>query len=148
MKNIKNIFRNLEKQLRQTSWFNEDWEIYNRGDYLQLYKVNWCNQNQGGVHFETFIEAPQIKKKSFPICMHAEEDCPSRNIFKENFLRFENERLNQWKGYERVGGEYSIIQKTLPLNYKNLEKRLFDEFSQLRKLANSVDDILNSINRH
>ena len=63
MKNIKNIFRNLEKQLRQTSWFNEDWEIYNRGAYLQLYKVNWCNQNQGGVHFETFIEAPQIKKK-------------------------------------------------------------------------------------
>ena len=117
------------------------------GSLLQLYKVNWCNQNQGGVHFETFIEAPQIKKELFLfVCML--KKIVHRNMFKENFFRFENDRLNQWKGYERVGGEYNIIQKTLPLNYKNLEKRLFDEFSQLHKLANSVDDILNSINRH
>ena len=148
MKNSKNIFRNLEKQLRQTSWFNEDWEIYNRGVYLQLYKINWCIHNQGGVHVEGFIEAPQIKKKVVHTCMHAEEDCPSRNIFKEKFLSLENERLNKWKGYEKVVGEYNIIQKTLPLNYKNLEKRLFDEFIQLRKLADSVDDILNSINHN
>ena len=71
-----------------------------------------------------------------------------QEICLKKLFRLENDRLNQWKGYERLGGEYNIIQKTLPLNYKNLEKRLFDEFSQLRKLANSVDEILNSINRH
>ena len=51
MKNIKNIFRNLEKKLKQASWFEPDWEIYNRGEYLQLYKANWHNENQGGIHF-------------------------------------------------------------------------------------------------
>ena len=49
MKNIKNIFRNLEKKLKQASWFEPDWEIYNRGEYLQLYKANWHNENQGGI---------------------------------------------------------------------------------------------------
>lgn len=59
MKDIKGVFRNLEKMLEQANWFDENWEIYNRGNYLQLYKVNWFNQKQGGVHFETFIEAQQ-----------------------------------------------------------------------------------------
>ena len=53
MKDIKNIFRGLEKLLKEAKWFDEDWEIYNRGPYLQLYKTTWFNHNQGGVHFET-----------------------------------------------------------------------------------------------
>jgi hypothetical protein len=61
MKDIKNIFQGLEKKLRQSSWFEDGWQIYNRGPYLQLYKSNWHNQNQGGIHFETYIESPQIK---------------------------------------------------------------------------------------
>lgn len=76
MKDVKGVFRNLEKMLQQTSWFDDGWEIYNRGNYLQLYKENWFNHNQGGVHFETFIEAPQIKQKQFPVCVHAEEGLP------------------------------------------------------------------------
>ncbi|CDT90123.1 conserved hypothetical protein [Vibrio coralliirubri] len=71
MKDVKGVFRNLEKMLRKANWFEDGWEIYNRGEYLQLYKENWFNQNQGGVHFETFIEGPQVKQKAFPICMHA-----------------------------------------------------------------------------
>ena len=139
MKDIKNIFRNLEKKLRQASWFTDDWEIYNRGAYLQLYKTSWFNEQQGGVHFETFIEGPQIKRKSFPICMHAEEDCPAQSEFIQKFLELESERIKAWKGYEVLGSGYSICQKTLPLNFKNLEQRLFEEFSQLRKLENSVN---------
>ena len=81
MKDIRNIFRRLEKLLKEAKWFDDEWEIYNRGPYLQLYKSNWYNHNQGGIHFETSIEAPQLKSKSFPIAMHAEEDCPSRQIF-------------------------------------------------------------------
>ena len=70
MKDIKNIFRNLEKLLRNASWFDDSWEIYNRGPYLQLYKSNWYNQSQGGIHFETYIEASQIKKNLFQsVCM-------------------------------------------------------------------------------
>ena len=71
MKNVKNIFRNVENKLSSMSWFNDDWEIYNRGDYMQLYKTNWYNGNQGGVHFETYIESSEIKAKEFPILMHA-----------------------------------------------------------------------------
>ena len=79
MKDIKNIFRGLEKLLKEAKWFDEDWEIYNRGPYLQLYKTTWFNHNQGGIHFETSIEAPQLKEKAFPIATHAEEDCPSQS---------------------------------------------------------------------
>ena len=145
MKNIKNIFRNLEKKLEQSKWFGDDWEIYNRGVYLQLYKVNWYNENQGGIHFETYIEAPQIKQKSFPVCMHAEEDCPYQPVFIQKILDMEGDRIKSWKGYQASGKGYVICQRTLPLNLKNLEQRLFEEFNRLRQLEASVEKVLLSI---
>ena len=145
MKNIKNIFRNLEKKLEQSKWFGDDWEIYNRGVYLQLYKVNWYNENQGGIHFETYIEAPQIKQKSFPVCMHAEEDCPSQPVFIQKILDMEGDRIKSWKGYQASGKGYVICQRTLPLNLKNLEQRLFEEFNRLRQLEASVEKVILSI---
>ena len=145
MKNIKNIFRNLEKKLEQSKWYGDDWEIYNRGVYLQLYKVNWYNENQGGIHFETYIEAPQIKQKSFPVCMHAEEDCPSQPVFIQKILDMEGDRIKSWKGYQASSKGYVICQRTLPLNLKNLEQRLFEEFNRLRQLEASVEKVLLSI---
>ena len=145
MKNIKNIFRNLEKKLKQASWFEPDWEIYNRGEYLQLYKANWHNENQGGIHFETYIEAPQIKEKAFPICMHAEDDCPSQQLFMQKFLEIEGDQIRQWKGYRTVGKGYTICQRSMPLNFKNLEQRLFEELNQLRKLEPGVELALRSL---
>ena len=145
MKDIKHVFRNLEKKLRQSAWFEDDWEIYNRGVYLQLYKVNWHNQNQGGIHFETYIEAPQIKQKAFPICMHAEEDCPSQSEFIRKFLEIEGDRIKRWKGYERIGKGYSICQRTLPLNFKHLEQRLLEEFNRLRQLELGVEQALQAL---
>jgi len=145
MKDIKNIFRNLEKMLKQSSWFKDDWEIYNRGAYLQLYKASWHNQNQGGIHFETYIESPQIKKKAFPICMHAEDDCPSQSEFIQKFLALEADRIKSWKQYQTIGTGYSICQRTLPLNFKNLEQRLFEEFNRLRQLETSVEKVLREL---
>lgn len=145
MKDVKGVFRNLEKKLRQSNWFGDDWDIYNRGVYLQLYKVDWHNQNQGGVHFETYIEAPQIKKKEFPICMHAEEDCPSQPEFIQNFLELEGDRIRGWKGYQTVGKGYSICQRNLPLNFKNLEDRLLEEFNRLRQLEAGIAEALRTL---
>lgn len=145
MKDVKGVFRNLEKKLRQSSWFGADWEVYNRGPYLQLYKTNWHNENQGGVHFETYIEAPQIKQKEFPICMHAEEDCPSQPTFIQEFLAIEGDRIRGWKGYQADGSGYGICQRKLPLNFKNLEDRLLEEFNRLRKLEGSVDRVLGEL---
>lgn len=145
MKDIKNIFRSLENMLKKASWFKDDWQIYNRGAYLQLYKASWHNQNQGGIHFETYIEAPQIKQKSFPVCMHAEEDCPSQSEFIKRFLEIEVNRIESWKGYKVAGNGYAICQKTLPLNFKNLEQRIFEEFNQLRQLDASVEQVLREI---
>ena len=142
MKDIKNIFRALENRLRDAKWFDDDWDIYNRGVYLQLYKTNWYNHRQGGIHFETYIEKPQIKQKTFPLCMHAENDCPSQSIFISKFLELEGDRIKAWKGYETVGQGYSVFQRTLPLNYKKLYQRLFEEFNQLRRLSDSVDELL------
>ncbi len=142
MKDIKGVFRNLEKMLLQANWFDDGWEIYNRGNYLQLYKLNWFNQNQGGIHFETFIEAPQIQQKLFPVCMHVEEDCPSQSEFIRQFMDLEGERIKSWKGYKTLGSSYGICQRTLPLNFKNIEQRLFEEFNRLRVLESSVDQVL------
>ena len=47
------------------------------------------NHNQGGIHFETYIEAREIKQKEFPICVHAEEDCPSQERFIQELLALE-----------------------------------------------------------
>tara|TARA_B100000676_G_scaffold175848_1_gene172568 strand:- start:612 stop:869 length:258 start_codon:yes stop_codon:yes gene_type:complete len=85
MKDIKGVFRNLENLIRGSQWFENEWEIYNSGAYLQLYKKNWHNENQGGIHFETYIGDSQIKKKPFPILTHAEEDCPNQATFIEKF---------------------------------------------------------------
>jgi hypothetical protein len=52
MKDVKGVFRNLEKMLQQASWFEDGWEIYNRGNYLQLYKENWFNHNQSKNSFQ------------------------------------------------------------------------------------------------
>jgi len=145
MKDIKKVFRQFEKQLMKSSWFDDGWEIYNRGPYIQLYKSNWYNQNQGGVHFETFIEAPQIKQKSFPICLHAEQDCPSQADFIDALLALEGDRIKSWKGYQTIGNGYHICQRTLPLNFKNLEQRLYEEFNRLRQLETSIDQVLSNI---
>jgi hypothetical protein len=145
MKDLKIIFRNLQSKLEQSSWFADGWEIYNRGVYLQLYKDTWFNDSQGGVHFETYIEAPQLRQKAFPICMHAEEDCPSQQTFIRDFLDSEGEKIRSWKGYDVMGDGYSICQRVLPLNFKNLEHRLYEEFNRLRQLESGIDRILRTL---
>ncbi|MBM6550856.1 hypothetical protein [Marinomonas ostreistagni] len=142
MKDIKKVFRNLEQALKKTSWFDDGWEIYNRGPYIQLYKDTWYNHNQGGVHFETYIEEPQIKKKAFPVCLHAEEDCPNRERFMAEFLALEGERINSWKDYQVIGEGHNVCQRSLPLNFKNLEQRLLEELNRLRQLEDSIDQAL------
>ena len=145
MKNSKSVFRSLEKRLAQSSWFNDDWNIYNRGEYVQLYKDDWHNHNQGGVHFETYIEAREMKMKEFPICVHAEEDCPSQEQFIQELLAIEGDRIRSWKGYKTVGTGYTICVRTLPLNFKNLDQRLFEEFSRLRKLEAGIEEALRRV---
>lgn len=145
MKDVKNVFRILEKKLRQARWFDNEWDIYNRGNYLQLFKDSWHNGNQGGVHFETFIEAPQLKAKAFPICLHAEEDCPAQARFIQMILDLEGKRIQGWKGYEIIGDGYTICQRSLPLNFKNLEDRLIEELNRLRQLEPTIDQILHTL---
>ena len=142
MKNSKGMFRNLEKMLMQTSWFDDGWNIYNRGEYLQLYKDSWHNHNQGGIHFETFIETRELRQKEFPICLHAEEDCPAQERFIEEFLSLEGDRIKSWKGYKIIGKGYSICQRKLPIKSKKLEQRIFEELVRLRKLEASIEEAL------
>ena len=145
MKNSKGIFRNLEHLLMKSSWFTDDWNIYNRGEYLQLYKDGWYNHNQGGVHFETYIEAREIRNKEFPICVHAEEDCPSQQRFIEELLSLEGSRIKSWKGYKTVGKGYTICLRTLPIKSKNLEQRIFQELTRLRQLEDGIDEALRRV---
>ena len=145
MKNSKAIFRSLEKKLMKTSWFAADWNIYNRGEYLQLYKDGWHNHNQGGIHFETYIEAREIRQKEFPICVHAEQDCPSQERFIQELLAIEGDRIKSWKGYKTVGKGYTICIRKLPLTSKNLDQRIFEELSRLRKLEAGIEEALRRV---
>ena len=142
MKDIKKVFRTIEDTLKRSSWYGDDWEIYNRGTYLQLYKSDWFNQNQGGVHFETFIEANQIRDKMVPISVHAEEDCPQQALFIQELLTAEGDRMRGWKGYKSIGDGYVVCERRLPLNFKNLEQRLVEEFNRLRQLEHAIDTTL------
>lgn len=145
MKDIKKVFRNLEQELRKSNWFDDGWDIFNRGAYLQLYKESWYNQKQGGIHFETFIEAPQIQRKEFPVCMHAEEDCPKQLRFIEEFLALEADRISSWKGYNVIGEGYNVCSRTMPLNFKTFEQRLVEEFNRLRQLEASIEHALRKV---
>ena len=53
--------------------------------------------------------------------------------------------MQTWKGYKVVGRGYSICERTLPLNFKNLEQRLFEEFSRLRTLEAGIEEALNRV---
>jgi hypothetical protein len=77
--------------------------------------------------------------------MHAEEDCPSQEIFVEKFIELEGSRINDWKGYKVSGKGYSVCQRTLPLNYKNLEQRLLEEFNRLRQLEPGIEQVLREL---
>ena len=147
MKNSKSVFRSLENRLRNARWFGDGWTIYNRGEYLQLSKETWYNQSQGGVHFETYIEAREIRQKEFPVCLHAEEDCPSQMRFIQELLALEGPRIKGWKGYKTVGKGYTICERKLPLKAKNLDQRIFEELSRLRQLEASIDEVLARVAR-
>ena len=142
MKSSKAVFRALEQRLSNASWFNDEWTIYNRGEYVQVYKDGWHNDNQGGIHFETYIEAREMREKAFPVCVHAEEDCPSQERFIQELMAIEGDRIRSWKGYKAVGKGYTVCMRTLPLNFKNLDQRLFEEFSRLRKLEAGIEEAL------
>ena len=78
---------------------------------------------------------------------------PETNIHREirvpalrgKILDMEGDRIKSWKGYQASGKGYVICQRTLPLNLKNLEQRLFEEFNRLRQLEASVEKVLLSI---
>ena len=65
---------------------------------MQLYKSNWFNENNSGIHFETFIETPRLQNKAVPVLMHAEEDCMHRAEFVHRFLDLEKECIKAWRG--------------------------------------------------
>jgi len=145
MKNVKGVFRKLENRLMNSNWFGDEWNIYNRGEYMQLYKDSWHNHNQGGIHFETFIEAREMRQKAFPICLHAEEDCPSQAQFIQELLAIEGDRIRGWRGYKMIGTGYSICERKMSLNFKSLEQRLFEEFSRLRQLEAGIEEALRRV---
>ncbi|EAR53704.1 hypothetical protein SKA34_04525 [Photobacterium sp. SKA34] len=74
--------------------------------------------------------------------MHAEEDCPEQSEFIRQFKQLERERINSWKGYKISESSYSVCQRTLQLNFKNLEQRIYEEFNRLRTLESSIDEVL------
>ena len=65
--------------------------------------------------------------------------------FMQKFLELEGDRIKSWKGYQTVGTGYTICQKNLPLNFKNLEQRIFEELNRLRQLESNVEKVLHAL---
>jgi len=97
------------------------------------------------VHFETYIEAREIRQKAFPICLHAEEDCPAQARFIQELLALEGDRIKGWKGYKTVGTGYTVCFRQMPLKSKNLDQRIFEELSRLRQLEASIQEALDRV---
>ena len=142
-KKFKIVFRN--GNVDGSRWFQNGWNIYNRGEYIQLYKDTWYNHYQGWIHFETYIESRERRQKAFPICFHAEQDCPVQSQFIKELLALEGHRIQGWKGYKIIGKGYSICERILPLNSKNLEQRIFQELCRLRQLEQGIEEALQRV---
>jgi len=76
--------------------------------------------------------------------MQRKTACIEQSLFI-NFLIWRKNALKPGGGYSFHDQGYTILKKTLTLNFKNLENRIFGEFSQLRLLAESIDETLLSI---
>ena len=129
MKEVKTKFKRLERKISAARWFAEDWEIYNRGPYLQLYKSNWFNGSQGGIHFETFIEGSELKKKVFPY-VSMRRRIVLAIVFIEQLLKIEETEFAVGRGI-RLGDKATTSVKVLPLNFKNIEDKIFEELNRL-----------------
>ena len=108
-------------------------------------KLTGTTRTRAGYISKLYIEAPQVKKKSFPICFHAEEECPVQQTFISRFLESHGDEIRGWKGYRVQGDGYRVCQRELPLNTKNLEQRLVEEFNRLRQLEVGIDQALQDI---
>ena len=100
--------------------------------------------------FSLQVDKPQplvkmTEKFARNAAVHAEEDCPSQQAFIEGLLELEGDRIRSWKGYKAVGKGYSVCERMLPLNFKNLEDRLLEEFNRLRQLEAGIDQLLQTL---
>lgn len=145
MKDFKPVFKEIEKNLNRQKWFSPDWSIYNRGVYMQVYKENWYNDDQGGIHFETYVEKYELEGKMVPIHMHVEDDFPKAEEFVRLFTERARPTISAWKGYKVHGTGYLICQRQLPLDPSNLSARLLEEFARLQQLAPLIDQTIQDV---
>ena len=142
MKDFKSVFKELEKNLTRQKWFSSDWTIYNRGVYMQVAKENWFNDNQGGIHFETYVEKDELEEKMVPIHMHVEDDFPEGEKFIRLFTEKARPTISSWKGYKVYGTGYLICQRKLPLDPGALSMKLLEEFTRLQQLTPLIDSTI------
>ncbi|MBI4179869.1 hypothetical protein HY522_10665 [bacterium] len=145
MKDYKSVFKELENNLMSLKWWTESWTIYNRGVYMQVAKENWFNDNQGGIHFETYVEKNELAEKLVPIHMHVEDEFPKQDEFVRLFTERARPQIEKWKGYKVYGTGYLICQRKLPLDPKSLSSRLIEEYSRLRDLEPLIDKTIEDI---
>ena len=56
-------------------------------------------------------------------------------------LDIEATRIAGWKGYKVIGKKYNICERILPLNFKNLADRMYEEMNRLRQLEPTMKQI-------
>ncbi len=145
MRDFKSVFKELENNLRRAKWFTGDWDIYNRGVYMQVYKRNWFNDNQGGIHFETYVEDYELKDKLVPIHMHVEDEFPAQEEFIRKFTETARRTIEGWKGYKVYGTGYLVCQRKLPLDPQKLASSLLEEFGKLQQLSAAIDQTIGQV---
>ena len=61
------------------------------------------------------------------------------------FSKVRGRTNKELENYQIEGRGFTVFHRKLPLNYKNLEQRIYSELSLLRQLEDGIESTLNEL---
>jgi hypothetical protein len=142
------LFQEVEGRLKQSDWFTNEWSAsageFPGGVGLQLSKSNWFNQSGNGIHFESWINRAELKRRTVPVVLHVETAFPGKKkAFLQLLLERRGELIQSWAGYtvSTTNSMQPFIYR-MPLEKERLVSGLCHEFSRLQVLVPVIDQII------
>ncbi len=163
LKSLQQKFEKVQKLLQSKAWFIKGkWlvaqhpfpELKPDGVTLHVFKKNWFNDENLGIHFESYLDLNSKKQKKTYITFHAlqYEYFPktkiSRKKFSQQLVDAIYDEVNNWDGYSFRAGKYGLqpFTKFLDASSLKFEEDLVREFERLCKVIGpKIDETLKSV---
>lgn len=141
------LFKKLERALTSQPWFSDGWIIYtghfSEGIFLQLYKAEWHNHNQRGIHLETWVSIDGVRNGSVPVVLHVEREAPYRKGLNHLLVERGTGLMTSWPGYSvSCTNVMERFIHRFPLSRNTLVKRLTEEFTRVQEIGDVIDGVL------